>query len=111
MEDSTLARRLRRLPIVELEGHEVPTAVGFARLLGLAWLDRDQAGAGLLLPRCRSVHTFGMRFALDVHFLDASLETIALVRGVGPRRIVSHGAAKAVLELPATGGEPTAGRP
>src|SRR3954451_9307189 len=111
MEHSTLARRLRQLPSMELDGHEVRIAVGFARLLGLVWLDREEAGAGLLLPRCRSVHTFGMRFSLDVHFLDASLETIALVRGVVPRRIVSHGAAKAVLELPASGGEPAVGRP
>src|SRR5215211_4536636 len=37
-----------------------------ARLLGLALLARAPPGCALLLPRCRSVHTAGMRFALDI---------------------------------------------
>ena len=38
------------------------------RLRGL--LGRDGLEGGLLLPRCRSVHTVGMRFPIDVAFLD-----------------------------------------
>ena len=36
-----------------------------------AWLllDRHRAPEGLLIPRCRSVHTYGMRFPLDLLFL------------------------------------------
>ena len=44
-----------------------------SRLLGLALLRREHAGAGLLIPRCRSVHTFGMRFPIDVLFLDEAM--------------------------------------
>ena len=75
-----------------------------ARLLGLALLDRRAAGAGLLLPGCRSVHTFGMRFPLDLVFLDFELRQISLRRAVPPGRIAFERRAQAVLELPA--GEP-----
>ncbi len=41
-----------------------------ARARGLA-LRRDlPAGVALLIPRCRSVHTFTMRFPLDLVWLD-----------------------------------------
>jgi uncharacterized membrane protein (UPF0127 family) len=38
------------------------------RLLGLAWM-ASPPRLGLLIPRCTSVHTVGMRFAIDVAFL------------------------------------------
>jgi uncharacterized membrane protein (UPF0127 family) len=92
--------RLRRLPTASVLGHEVPVATNRrARLLGLALLDRDRAGAGLLIPRCSSVHTFGMRFALDLVFLDAHGREISR-RRVEPRRIAFDRRAAAVLELP-----------
>ena len=95
------ARRLRRLPSHDVLGQRVPVAVGFrARMLGLAHLDRDRAGAGLLIPGCSSVHTFGMRFALDLVFLDRGGRPCAVRHGVPPRRIVSDRRASAVLELP-----------
>ncbi|HZA59349.1 MAG TPA: DUF192 domain-containing protein [Solirubrobacterales bacterium] len=72
-----------------------------ARLLGLALLDRDRAGPGLLIPRCRSVHTFGMRFALDLHFLDGEGRTVEVRRGVPPGRLVRCRRAATVLEVPA----------
>ena len=52
------------------------------RLLGLAWRRHPPQGWGLLFPRCRSVHTFGMRFEIDVVFLDASGRVLLIVRGV-----------------------------
>jgi uncharacterized protein len=80
----------------------VPVAVSRrARLLGLALLDRRRAGAGLLIPGCRSVHTFGMRFALDLVFLDFELRPIAFRRSVPPGRFAFERRAQAVLELPA----------
>jgi len=70
MVESSVAR-LRGLPAVVVLGREVPVATGlWARLLGLSHLDRKKAGPGLLIPRCSSVHTFGMRFPLDLYFLD-----------------------------------------
>lgn len=82
-------------------GYEVAVAAGFrARLLGLAFLTRAAAGTGLLIPGCASVHTFGMRFALDVVFLDADSDAIVVHVGVPPRRLLLHRGAAAVLELP-----------
>ena len=72
-----------------------------SRLLGLA-LRRDlHPREALLIPRCASVHTFGMRFALDVRFLDHRGAVISIRRGVRPRRVVSEPQAASVLELPA----------
>jgi hypothetical protein len=83
----------------------VPVATTrFARLLGLAHLDRDRAGAGLLIPRCRSVHTFGMRFDLDLLFLDRGGAVVSARLAVPPRRLIRpQSGAFAVLELPARG--------
>jgi uncharacterized membrane protein (UPF0127 family) len=99
-------QRLARLPRIRIQGLEVPVAEGrLARALGLAWLERGQAGPGLLIPRCRSVHTFGMRFPLDLLFLDAELRLLTARADVPPRRIITCRRAGAVLELPAAGGE------
>jgi uncharacterized membrane protein (UPF0127 family) len=85
-------------------GHDVQVAVGFrARLLGLALLDRADAGPGLLIPRCSSVHTFGMKFALDVYFLADDGTILDARRAVRPRRFLACRGAAAVLEIPAGG--------
>lgn len=99
--DTNLARRLRRLPATTVCGRRVRIAAGApARLLGLALLEFEEVGAGLLIPSCSSVHTFGMRFALDLVFLDRGGEPCSVRCGVPPRRLVSDRRASAVLELP-----------
>jgi uncharacterized membrane protein (UPF0127 family) len=93
--------RFRGLDRAALLGHEVPVAnTHRSRVLGLALLARERAGSGLLIPRCRSVHTFGMRFPLDVLFLDAADQVIESRRGVPPARVIRCPGATAVLELP-----------
>jgi uncharacterized membrane protein (UPF0127 family) len=95
-------RRFVKLPHRLIADHQVPVAAGVrARLLGLALLDREEAGPGLLIPRCAAVHTFGMRFALDVWFLGPGDEVLDVRRAVPPRHFVAHRGAVAVLELPA----------
>jgi uncharacterized protein len=108
-----IARRLRNLPHAEVLGREVRLACGpRARLLGLAHLDRDAAGPGLLIPRCASVHTFGMRFPLDIRFLDERGAVLSLHRRVPARRVLFARGAHAVLEIPAgKGGEISPPRP
>ena len=50
---------------------ELHVATGFARrLVGLAGMRSLVRGRGLAIPRCGSVHTFGMRFAIDVVFVE-----------------------------------------
>jgi uncharacterized membrane protein (UPF0127 family) len=98
-------RRFRGLRHITLHGRTVPVAGSrTARALGLALLERERAGAGLLIPRCRSVHTFGMRFALDVAFLDCDGSVLRQALGVPPRRVLAEREASAVLESP-SGGE------
>jgi uncharacterized protein len=96
------SKRFDHLPYRLVYDLEVPVATGLrARTLGLSHLDREEAGPGLLIPRCASVHTFGMRFALDIHFLDADEEVLSSRFAVPPRRFVACRAAAAVLEIPA----------
>lgn len=101
------ANRLQRLPRREVLGLVFPQAHDFrARLLGLAGLERGTAAPGLLIPHCASVHTFGMRFDLDLVFLDAAGEPLQVRQAVPPRRLARCRGADAVLELPAwEGGE------
>ena len=80
--------------------YSIRTAETFReRLVGLAL--RPRADHALLLPRCRSVHTFGMRFALDLHWLGPEGEVIRVDRGVRPWRVRSCRDAVAVVEHPA----------
>jgi uncharacterized protein len=93
--------RFRGLERTELLGNQVPVATSpLSRLLGLALLSPEGAGTGLLIPRCRSVHTFGMRFPLDLVFLDAEGRVVELRRAVPPGRFIRCSGAMAVLELP-----------
>jgi uncharacterized protein len=55
----------------------------------------------LLIAPARSVHTCGMRFPIDVVFLDAELRVVRVVRGLRPWRVAGARRARAVLELPA----------
>jgi uncharacterized membrane protein (UPF0127 family) len=94
-------RRFRDLPRQEVLSYTVPVATTrAARLLGLAFLDRMEVEEGLFVPNCRSVHTFGMRFELDLLFLDEHESVVELRRSVPPWRLVRCGTAHSVLELP-----------
>ncbi len=93
--------RFRGVERTELLGLEVPVATSpLSRLLGLALLSREEAGTGLLIPRCRSVHTFGMRFSLDLLFLDGERRVVELHRAVASGRVIRCRQASALLELP-----------
>lgn len=52
-------------------------------LLGCRGLGPERA---LLIASCRAVHTVGMRFALDLVFLDRANVVVRIVRNVPPRR-------------------------
>jgi uncharacterized protein len=97
--------RFRRLDRIVLLGFEIPVATTrLSRLLGLAFLPRARAGEGLLIPRCRCVHTLGMRFPLDLLFLDREGRVVEIRREVPAARIVHCRRADAVLELPSPSG-------
>ena len=56
-----------------------------ARVRGL--LGRDGIEGSLLLPRCRSVHTIGMRFPIDIAFLDRDGRVMGMVMPMRPWRV------------------------
>ncbi len=70
-----------------------------ARLLGLALLRAIPPGVGLLLPRTRAIHTFGMRFALELRWLAANGTLVRVDPCVPPRRVAWCRSAAAVVEL------------
>ena len=70
-----------------------------ARLRGLAGRATLGDGEGLHIPRCRSVHTMGMRFALDLIWLDRRGEVVRVDRAVPPRRLRTCRRARSVVEV------------
>ena len=66
-------------------------------------LGRDSLGAteGLLLSPCKAVHTVGMRFPIDVIFIDRDGRAVRIVPALAPWRIAMSARAKAVIELAA----------
>ncbi len=92
--------RLRRLRHRVLPGglHVATARSPRARFLGLAWLDPIPEDWALHLPRCRSVHTFGMRFPLDLIWLDARGAVVRVDESVPPRRFRTCLRARAVIE-------------
>jgi uncharacterized membrane protein (UPF0127 family) len=99
--------RLDRLPARTLAGglRVAEARSPRARALGLARLATMPPDAALHIPRCRSVHTFGMRFALDLVWLGPDGEVVRLDRAVPPRRLCGCRRARSVLEAPAGAGE------
>ena len=71
-----------------------------SRMKGLLGRERLAEGNGLLLAPCGSIHTFFMRFALDLIFLDEGLKVVRFCRCVQPYRVASGGPrALSVVEI------------
>lgn len=75
------------------------------RARGLAWRSSIPGGYALQINRCRSIHTFGMRFALDLLWLDHQGRTIRVDYDVPPRRLRSCKQARSVIEVTAGEGQ------
>ncbi len=57
-----------------------------ARLVGLLRHDHLEPDEGLVLPACQSVHTWFMRFPIDLVFVDRRWRVVALQPSVRPWR-------------------------
>ena len=90
--------RFRGLDVIDLApgARLVRATTPLSRLRGLALLDELPPGFALHLPRCRSVHTLGMRFALDLVFLDGRGVVVRTATGVRPGRLVGCRRARSV---------------
>jgi uncharacterized membrane protein (UPF0127 family) len=70
------------------------------RVVGLLNRGKFDKGEGLLLDRCYGIHTFGMRFPIDVLFLDKDLCVIRAVKSLSPYRTCVVKKSVYVLEVP-----------
>ena len=69
-----------------------------ARLKGLAKLDAMPESVALHIPKCWSVHTFTMRFALDLIWLARDGSVVRIDENVPPRRLRTCVRARSVVE-------------
>ena len=93
---------------LHVRGRDLGVAVSITqtareRMRGLLGRDHLAPGEALLLERCGSVHTFGMRFAIDVVFLDRHRRIVAIHHDVPRRRMLFSLRATQTLEMPASG--------
>jgi uncharacterized membrane protein (UPF0127 family) len=98
--------RLGRLPVLDLPGGlQLYLADSRrARRQGLARVDAMPPHWGLHLKPCRSVHTFGMRFALDLVWVGRDGRVRRVDEGVAPGRVVTCLRARSVVEARAGSG-------
>lgn len=59
------------------------------------------SGEGLWIAPCEAVHTIGMKFAIDVVFLDKERRVLKVRESMGRWRFAASLRAHSVLELPA----------
>jgi uncharacterized membrane protein (UPF0127 family) len=71
------------------------------RRKGLLGRDSLLSGEGLWIAPCESVHTFFMRFAIDLVYLDRKQQVRKVRSEVGPWKMSACWSAHSVLELPA----------
>ena len=79
-----------------------PAHTHWTRLRGLLGTRRLESGQGLWIKPCNQVHMFGMRYAIDVVFLDDTGRIVGLTEALAPWRVSPLvKAATSVIELPA----------
>jgi uncharacterized membrane protein (UPF0127 family) len=86
----------------EIAGNVAVATRMFERMKGLLGQSAMVAGDGLLIKPCNSVHTFGMKFPIDVVFLNRNNVIIAVRKNLAQNRLTQiYLKAASVLELPA----------
>ena len=70
----------------------------FQKLFGLMFSAPLKEGEGLLIDNCSSIHTFWMRYPIDVLFLDSNNKVIRFFEDLKPFRVTPfiRGAQKTV---------------
>jgi protein-S-isoprenylcysteine O-methyltransferase Ste14/uncharacterized membrane protein (UPF0127 family) len=107
--EATIAMNVRPRPVTAravTNGRELASDLRlahthWARLRGLLGTSTLEPGAGLWLKPCHQIHMLGMRYAIDVVFLDEHHRVVETLPAFAPGKISGRvrGAAS-VLELP-----------
>lgn len=104
-----LGHRPRRVPVTitnTSKGTVLATAERWARsaperMRGLLDEDHLDPGGALIIDPCNSVHMFGMRFAIDVIFVDKDDRVVRVIPKLQPWRFTRiHLRARRCIELP-----------
>ena len=72
-----------------------------SRRKGLLGRDMLEEGSALIIAPCQAVHTFSMRFAIDVLFVSKDGTVLKVRHNVRPGRIAAALRAHAVVEMQA----------
>ncbi|RXJ01963.1 DUF192 domain-containing protein [Anaerobacillus alkaliphilus] len=73
-----------------------------SRLRGLMFTDTLPSNCALHIIPCRSIHSFFMNYAIDVVYLNANMQIVAIDEAVAPGKIGKlHKGTISVVELPA----------
>lgn len=59
----------------------------FSRMLGLMFSSGLPDCDGFLISPCNSIHTFFMRYSLDILFLDKNFKIVKAIYGLAPWRM------------------------
>jgi uncharacterized membrane protein (UPF0127 family) len=78
-----VVNRAREIPL----GQGADGETFLSRLVGLLGTAAIAEGEGLWIVPCRSVHTLGMRYPIDVAFLDARGIVVGVLEGLPPNRV------------------------
>ena len=81
------------------------------RRTGLLKHQRLESGEGLWIIPCESVHTFFMKFAIDLVYLDKDKRVRKVRHAVPPWRASACFSANSILELPAGTAKETGTQP
>lgn len=76
-------------------------ATFWRRLKGLLGTRELPAGEALLIAPCNSVHTFGMKYPIDVIFVSKDNRVLKTVGAMQPGKIAACYRSSYVVELPA----------
>jgi uncharacterized protein len=74
---------------------------GARRSKGLLGRGGLEPGTGIWIVPCEAVHTFGMKFSIDLVYLDRGFRIRKLCKDVRPWRLSACLRAHSVVELPA----------
>ncbi|MDR5658925.1 DUF192 domain-containing protein [Serpentinicella sp. ANB-PHB4] len=71
----------------------------WGRLKGLLGRENLEIGEGIVLYPCNAIHCFGMKFNIDLIFLDKNKKVIKMLKNIKPNERASCKEASYVVEL------------
>lgn len=71
------------------------------RMRGLLGREALRQREGMLLKSCRLIHTYGMRYPIDVIYLSRNGKVLKVTEALAPRRMSGTWRADSVLEMAA----------